>query len=186
MRAERYFAGCALLLFVAPLARAQEKAGAKPEGASLERAVHSGREELPAVNAEQDRRLWMGGRELLHAGIPVELFGREEGDNGFRDGAPALERSDRQVARVDREELRAQRLAMYSEGALFTRPPTRHGRVDATRGTDRNAPPPSEPSAAGGNERTERASGWTGPLALGVFVLATGVWLRRRFRPRAL
>lgn len=182
MRHSRRCIVLAALLLAAPLADAREGGGEVPGPA----AADSG-EGAPGqtLSEQEDRRLWMGGRELLHAGIPVELIGREEGDNDFRAGAPALERSDRLVARVDREELRRRRLALYAGETVFTRPPALRGKADATRGTlergTRRAP--ARPTGAEGEP--ESGSGWTSVLVLSAFVLAAAGVVWRGLRPGA-
>ncbi len=180
MRRVRVLATIGLLLLATAPARGQEAAGRTPEGPPRPPDASTDAEGAsePAVSAEEERRLWLGGRELLHAGVPVELIGREEGENGFREGAPALQRTDRLVARVDREELRARRLAMYAEGASFSLPPRPRGKADATRRV-REHPARSTAAPGGGSqEAADRSSAWALTLVLGALVLAAAgyVW----------
>lgn len=67
--------------------------------------------------SDQQQRLYLRGQDLRELGImnegDTQLHGREEGENGFRDRTPALDRSDRKTRQVDQEALYAQRLALY-------------------------------------------------------------------------
>jgi hypothetical protein len=58
-------------------------------------------------------------RELMHPGDPLVVVGLEQGDNSFRDQAPALFASDREALLVDRDENYRRHLAMYEEAATF-------------------------------------------------------------------
>jgi len=87
-------------------------------GSSLNAQVRSNRNP-----PDRDQHLYLRGQDLRELGITNEgdtnLHGREEGDNGFRDRTPALDRSDRKTKRVDQDKLYAQRLALYENpGAL--------------------------------------------------------------------
>ena len=72
-------------------------------------------------------------REFMHPGNPLEVVGLEDADNDIRSRTPALERSDRQAAVVDLEELYDRKLALY-EGRVFAKPLDRR---DSTRHRDR-------------------------------------------------
>lgn len=135
-------------------------------------------EEAPGperVSEEVDRRLWSRGREILHTGDPLDLVGREEGDNDFRRRTPALESSDREVQHVDRDELYRRRMAMYTEGKAFHTPlPAASGWLPASRPpvASRVEPPTSDAKPTG---ESEGGSAWPivlpGSLLLLILVL---------------
>lgn len=56
-------------------------------------------------------------RGRMHPGDPLVLIGNGDGDNDFRARTPALQQTDGEVAYIDREALRQQRLAMYAAGS---------------------------------------------------------------------
>lgn len=61
-------------------------------------------------------------RVKLHPGGALEIVGAEQGANEFRSRTPALESSERTVVHVDREELRARKLAMYGQDRSYDAP----------------------------------------------------------------
>lgn len=63
--------------------------------------------------------LFSRDRELMHPGDPLLVVGLEQGENSFRDHAPALFASDREPLLVDRDENYRRHLAMYEESASF-------------------------------------------------------------------
>lgn len=85
--------------------------------------------------------------ELESRAGPIRLVGREEGENGFRHLTPSLERSDREIARVDPEELYARKLAIYEEAAEFHTVHEEPGATPpATRKRNSEVLEPPEPS----------------------------------------
>ncbi|MEZ6003716.1 MAG: hypothetical protein R3F33_05980 [Planctomycetota bacterium] len=62
-------------------------------------------------------------REVLHPGNPLVVSGVEQGDNNFRTVTPALVKADTTIETIDREELRARKLAMYQGNQRFDRAP---------------------------------------------------------------
>jgi len=120
--------------------------------------------------------LFSRDRELMHPGDPLLVVGLEQGDNSFRDRAPALFASDRAPLQVDPEENYRRRLSMYEEAASF-----------------RVALPPADPVARHARERSaaaRRGSGapgaggagqsWLSIPAVVVVGLLLGVWYRHR------
>jgi hypothetical protein len=61
-------------------------------------------------------------RERMHPGDPLDLVGIDEGNPGFRDRTPTLARNVGVAVEVDLDELREQRLAMYTSGHVARRP----------------------------------------------------------------
>lgn len=134
----RRAAGCLLLVFgnLCPaLAQAPKPPASEP------------------IPDEVDRLLWDRGREILHPADPLDLVGVEEGGNDFRSRTPLLEQSDRAVARVDVEENRLRRLAMYAEGRSF------HVPLLATAGIGVNAPGARSSLARSANPTSKAADG---------------------------
>ena len=94
-------------------------------------------------------------RELLHSETPIELVGVEQSDNSFRERTPALQRSDRAAALVDREENYRRRIAMYAGESFhqplsLAAPPDSATRPVAPPRPIRTAPPPAEAEPEGG------------------------------------
>ncbi|MEM7305769.1 MAG: hypothetical protein AAF682_03820 [Planctomycetota bacterium] len=81
----------------------------------------------PVLAGQEDLgNVRVNDREQLHPSLnPTVIVGIEQEDNSFRDRTPALYQSDRQPELLDPEENYRRRLAMYTEGASFHRPPSR-------------------------------------------------------------
>jgi len=157
------FVLCAGLLHTSLLAEAQESGKQAPE----------------TVSQEEDRQLWSRGREVLHTGNPLDLVGCEEGDNDFRRRTPALESSDREVQRVDRDELYRRRMAMYTEGRAF------HTPLPAVSGWPTGSRPPAgirvEPATSEAKPTGEDENGSAWPVVLpGSLLLLLLVLVRLR------
>ncbi len=80
------------------------------------------------VQPEDLQGLSRTDRETIHPGDPLDIVGIDEGDNAFRTASPALAQGELAVTLVDPEELRARRLAMYSNQARFNTPPASSSR----------------------------------------------------------
>ncbi len=112
-------------------------------------------------------------RGELRGELPVELVGIEQGDNSFRARTPALERSDRAVARVDEEALRERRLAILA-GESFDATP-----LPQVADAAPPAPAPRRELPAAPPE----SGGWRVPAVIGVFALLLA-WVGRSIRSR--
>lgn len=67
--------------------------------------------------------LKLRGREVMVNEESLELVGIAEGNKDFLAGSPALARADFGIALVDRDELRARKLALYEGEVSFDRGP---------------------------------------------------------------
>jgi hypothetical protein len=109
--ARRYRRALAALILVTALPaeaqRAREEAEFAKERASLERR----------------------GRGVLHPGEPLQLVGVGAGDADVLARTPALANATLGLMRVDREELRARKLALYDGAASFDGAPRSLGPV---------------------------------------------------------
>lgn len=125
MRDSRFWLGATLALALAASgARAQSPEAAGADGDQATKAHEF---------STEDRWLLDGrDREMLHAGMPVELIGIDEGDATFRTRTPILANSDQAIVRVDADENYARRLAMYETGERFHTPPPRAAGASAT------------------------------------------------------
>ncbi len=61
-------------------------------------------------------------REVMHAGMPFDLIGIDEGDTDFRSRTSALSSTDGDVTFVDPQENYERRLAMYNKEMRFHAP----------------------------------------------------------------
>jgi len=106
------------------------------------------------ATAQDDQLLMERNRERLNqAENPLEISGLDNGPDGYRSASPALLASDMAVARVDQDEARRRRLAMYENGATFAsaipRVDEKGRRVPSTRKKATAAAPKEEPSSSG-------------------------------------
>lgn len=118
----------------------------------------------------------LNDREFLHPDVdPIDLRGVDQGPDGFRAGTPALQNADTTVALVDRDELRARRLALYSGAPGFDRPVAR-------RVAERDDEPLDAPLSI--DEPREEDGPGTGGVAFVALLAAVcgggAVWLLRR------
>jgi hypothetical protein len=132
----------------------------------------------------EDRWLLDGrDREMLHAGMPVELIGLDEGDATFRTRTPLLANSDQAVILVDAEENYARRLAMYETGERFHAPPPRSSAASSSSYDRSGGGRALESSRSGGSapvqEEQDTSTRNLVSLLLSV-VLAAFVALRRK------
>lgn len=75
------------------------------------------------IVSAKDRALLMNReRAALHNGVPLDISGIEEGDNDFRARTPLLKQTTGEITRVDRQENRRRKLAMYEGRKSFTTP----------------------------------------------------------------
>jgi len=74
------------------------------------------------LNTSEKWTLDERGREFLHDGVPIELVGNKDGDEGLRVRTPVLSQSNQNTVQVDVEANYKRRLAMYAEGARFHAP----------------------------------------------------------------
>lgn len=102
--------------------RAQEPAAEAP----VERPHEYVSKDQHAVLAERER-------ERMHPGDALNLVGIDEGAPGFREKTPSLARNTGEIAYVDADALREQRLAMYEAGHVSTRPLPRLAEGDPRR-----------------------------------------------------
>ncbi len=118
----------------------------------------------------------LNDREFLHPKAdPIDLRGVDQGPDGFRSGTPALQNADTTVALVDRDELRARRLALYSGASGFDRPVAR-------RAAERDDEPLEEPLSI--DEPRDDDGPGSGGIAFVVLLAAAcgggATWLLRR------
>ena len=112
-------------------------------------------------------------RGELRGEQPIELVGIEQGDNDFRSRTPALERSDRAIARVDEEALRERRLAILAGESFDASPLPQVTEAAPPTTAPRRELPVSAPES----------SGWRLPVVIGVFALLLA-WVGRSIRSR--
>lgn len=141
-------------------------------------------EQFAAEREALERR----GREVLYRGEPLHLVGVASGDPDVLTRTPALASATLGLVRVDREELRARKLAMYDGGERFDTAPRTVGPVApaAEHGTDSRTPSIATANARDGAPSTASAWPWvTGALAALLFFLRRAVvgWKPRPAAP---
>lgn len=112
-------------------------------------------------------------RGELRGELPIELVGIEQGDNDFRKRTPALERSDRAIARVDEEALRERRLAILAGESFDASPLPQVIEAAPVPPAARREVPVAPPESGG----------WRMPVVIGVFALLLA-WVGRSIRSR--
>jgi hypothetical protein len=155
----------------APVAASQDLPTLPPADEALK--IHG----LEGHNLE--RLLEQRERGTLHPGVPLDLIGNEEGDNGFRAATPLLTQVDRTPALVDREENYNRRRALYEEGACFSAP-LALAAPSVSRPRTHAPPPPAKAPELAGEAGDKRGLGL--PLLLGVplaLLLAALAWKYR-------
>ncbi|MEZ6014255.1 MAG: hypothetical protein R3F49_04020 [Planctomycetota bacterium] len=115
------------------------------------------------------------GRPVLHPGEPLQLIGVGEGDSEVLSRTPALADATLGLVRVDRDELRARKVALYEGGATFDSPPRSSAatRPDAT--AEPKARQRSGPDPAAADARDKGSTRWPWiviALAFGAYVAA--------------
>jgi hypothetical protein len=125
-------------------------------------------------------------REAMRMGDdPLNVVGIAQGDNDFRKRTPALANTTTQVAFVDVEEAYRRQLAMHSERAAYTSPPTVRS-TDSPRATARpkarrGVAGPASTAVAVADDSAESSSfSWAWLVPVVMFVVLFGVVLRRR------
>ncbi len=119
-------------------------------------------------------------RAESHNDIPIRLIGIEQGENSFREQAPALKHSDRRSAQVDITQSYQRKLAMYEEGKIFSLP---LGLVESVSSMVMSKPPVrANANDAASTSKESPVSGdfitWMLPLVL--LLLLAGLFLQNR------
>lgn len=123
-------------------------------------------------------------RALLHPSEPLNLTGREQGENEMRSGTTALQRGNTATAGVNGDDTYRRAIAMIESRAVFTRPPTRAaiGTTGVDRETEVRTRTPKHTGAAAKNPAPASSNM---PWAIGgvvAFALAVSAWLFVRNR----
>jgi len=136
-------------------------------------------EQLAAERKTLERR----GREVQHTGEPLQLVGVGAGDPDVLARTPALASATLGLARVDREELYARKLALYDGTARFDRAPRTLGPAvtGARRDETRRAPSRAALDSSEASDSAAIAWPWVaGALAALVYILRRAVVSRGR------
>lgn len=133
------------------------------------------------LNPEDLQGLSRTDRETIHPGQPLEIVGIGQEDNDFRAASPALAEGELAVTRVDTEELRSRRLAMYKSGARYNTPPATTRRVQGIA-LNRTLPrfQSDRPFGDPADQEVPPEEGSTWPYWVAGVVLAGSLWIVRK------